>query len=115
MMFLKPLIQHFLLVFCCFFGVILYGQYKEDIIKLHNEFDQISFVNFDKATTNAKKAVILSEKIADKNLLLNSYKNLSGILYLKKENDSAYTYNKEAISLALETKSLVPFFQSIGI
>ena len=103
-MFLKPLIQHFLLVFCCFFGVILYGQYKEDIIKLHNEFDQICFVNFDKATTNAKKAVILSEKIADKNLLLNSYKNLSGILYLKKENDSAYTYNKEAISLALEIK-----------
>ncbi|MGB1284600.1 MAG: tetratricopeptide repeat-containing sensor histidine kinase [Polaribacter sp.] len=78
------------------------GQNKEDIIKLHKEFNQIRFVNFDKATQNARKAVIFSEKIADKTLLLNSYKNLSEILYLKKENDSAYTYNQKAISLALE-------------
>ena len=102
----KPLIKHSFLVFFCFFCSILYSQNKEDIIKLHNEFDQICFVDFNKAIKNAREAVMLSEKTSDKNLLLNSYKNLSEILYLKKENNDneAEEYNLKAISLALEIK-----------
>lgn len=110
-MFLKPITLHFLPVFCCFMYISSIGQNKEAIVKLHQEFQQVLFTDFNMAYKKAAMAVSYSEKISDKNLLLNSYKNLSEILYLKKENDSAYSYNKKAISLALELDNKKQFAQ----
>jgi two-component system NarL family sensor kinase len=97
--YLKPF---FTLIISCYFSVSLYSQNQERIELLHKEFYQILLTDFNKATKIAKEAVLDSEKINDKNVFLISLKNLSEVLYLKRENDSAYTYNKKAISLALE-------------
>ncbi|WP_299670547.1 ATP-binding protein [uncultured Polaribacter sp.] len=97
--------QPLLVCILYFFYASVIGQIKEDITKLHNEFEQVLFTDFNTAHKKATIAVSYSKKIGDKNLLLTSFKNLSEILYFKRENDSANTYNKKGISLALELEN----------
>ncbi|QTE21503.1 tetratricopeptide repeat-containing sensor histidine kinase [Polaribacter cellanae] len=99
---MKLVKQPFVFSVCCFFCISLIAQTKKELIKLHQEFNETVFTDFNKALKNATIAVSLSKKIKDKSLLLTSYSNLSEIFYLKKETDSAYMYNASAITLALD-------------
>jgi two-component system NarL family sensor kinase len=109
--------QTILLYSCCFFYASFVGQTKEAVLRLHDEFTQILFTDFNTAIKKASLAVSYSQKLKDNALLLSSYINLSRILYLKKETDSAYNYANKAIVLALalgNKKQLAQLYNLLG-
>jgi signal transduction histidine kinase len=112
------LLHHFFLIYtCCFFYTSFIGQTKEAVLRLHHEFTQVLFTDFNTATKKASLAVSYSQKLENNPLLLHSYTNLSEILYLKKETDSAYNYTKKAIVLALaldNKKQLAQLYNLLG-
>ena len=92
-------------LYCCVFSISIQSQNKEEVQKLHTDFNTLIFNDFKKAHQNADSALAMSNKLLDSSLIIHSYKNLVEILYIKGENEAAKKALEKAIIVAKTLKN----------